>query len=57
MKKGGRINPVGLKQSDLMNSHIVCYYKNLMNSVDTGCEMRDYCQIDVYLTLMLRNLL
>lgn len=39
-----------------MNYHVCKYYINLMDSVDTGCPMRDYCQQDVYLSLALRNL-
>jgi len=39
-----------------MSSHVAAYYTHLMNSVDTGCEMSDDCKIDVYFTLMVRNL-
>lgn len=52
--KGGRYNPV--KQRPKMSSHVSVYYTHLMNLVDTGCKMKDYCIKDVYTEDILRNI-
>lgn len=52
--KGGRYRNV--KQRPKMSSHVAAYYTHLMNSIDTGCPMRDYCVKDIYIYDILRNM-
>jgi hypothetical protein len=54
---GGRFNPAKPKQRKQMSAHVATYYTHLMNSVDTGCPMRDYCTKDIYIHDILRNLM
>jgi hypothetical protein len=51
---GGRVSPV--KQRKVLSSHVAAYYTHLMNSVDTGCPMMDYCTKDIYVYDILRNM-
>lgn len=51
---GGRVSSV--KQRKVLSSHVAVYYSHLMNSVDTGCPMRDYCTRDIYIPDIVRNL-
>ena len=52
--KGGRTSKVDKRIK--MCSHVASYYAHLMNSVKTGCPMRDYCMKDVYVILIVRNM-
>ena len=47
---------VSVKHKPKMSSHVASYYTHLMNSVDTGCPMRDYCMKDVYTIYIVRNM-
>lgn len=39
-----------------MNHHVYAYYLNKMKNVNTGDAMTDYCHVDVYFTLAMRNM-
>ncbi|MNC07247.1 hypothetical protein D3C75_547890 [compost metagenome] len=54
MNKGGRETSV--KHHKVLSSHVAAYYTHLMNSVDTGCQMTDYCIKDIYVYDIMRNL-
>lgn len=54
MNKGGRWD-YSVKPQKKMSGHVVAYYTHLMNSVDTGCKLTDYCTKDVYAPLILSN--
>jgi len=55
MKKGGY--HVSTKHKPKMSSHVAAYYTHLMNSIDTGCPMRDYCAKDVYVYDIVSNMI
>lgn len=52
--KGGRTSRVDNRIN--MCSHVASYYIHLMNSVDTGCQMTDYCTKDIYVYDIIRNM-